>query len=247
MPENNDSGREAFDKLWQMIGMRYKSHPWHGLTIGEAAPDIINVFIEVIPSDTVKYEIDKTSGYLKIDRPQKYSNISPAPYGFIPQTYCKEETAKFCMEKTGRSGIVGDDDPLDICVLTEREITHGNIIVQAIPIGGFRMLDEQEADDKIIAVLKSDEVYQGWEDITDLPANIVNRLKHYFLTYKQLPGEEPKCEITHTYGREEALEVIRRSQKDYQRHYGNLEDALSLTLLEAFDFLRKREEMMKKL
>jgi len=247
MPENTNSGREAFDKLWQMIGMRYKSHPWHGLAIGEAAPEIINVFIEVIPSDTVKYEIDKTSGYLKIDRPQKYSNISPAPYGFIPQTYCKEETAKFCMEKTGRSGIVGDDDPLDICVLTEREITHGNIIVQAIPIGGFRMLDEQEADDKIIAVLKSDEVYQGWEDVSDLPTNIVNRLRHYFLTYKQLPGEEPKCEITHTYGREEAHEVIRRSQQDYEQHYGNLEDTLSLTLLEAFDFLRQQEKMTKNL
>ncbi len=247
MPKNNEFGREAFDKLWQMIGMRYKSHPWHGLSIGEAAPKTVNVFIEVIPSDTVKYEIDKTSGYLKIDRPQKYSNISPAPYGFIPQTYCKEETAAFCMEKTGRTGIVGDNDPLDICVLTEREITHGNIIVQAIPIGGFRMLDEQEADDKIIAVLKSDEVYQEWKDITALPVNIINRLKHYFLTYKQLPGEEPKCEITHIYDRQEAQEVVRRSQQDYQKHYGKLEDALSLTLWEAFDFLRQQEEMKKNL
>lgn len=245
MFEPNNPGQEAFDKIWQMIGLRYTSHPWHGISIGKDAPDVISVFIEVIPSDTVKYEIDKTSGYLKIDRPQKYSNISPAPYGFIPQTYCKEETAAFCMEKTGRTGIVGDDDPLDICVLTEREITHGNIIVQAIPIGGFRMLDQNEADDKIIAVLKSDEVYQGWKDISDLPPNIVNRLKHYFLTYKQLPGEDPKCEITHIYGREEAHEVIRRSQKDYRNHYGNLENALSLTLLEAFDFLQRREKMMK--
>jgi len=152
-------GQEAFSKIWKMIGLRYKSHPWHGVEIGTDAPSIVTSFIEVIPSDTVKYEVDKSSGYLKIDRPQKFSNIVPALYGFVPQTYCKDQVAEFCMEKTGREGIVGDDDPLDICVLTEREITHGNILVQAKPIGGLRMIDGGEADDKIIAVLKNDEVY----------------------------------------------------------------------------------------
>lgn len=239
--------KNAFNKIWKMIGLRYKSHPWHGIHIGQNAPEQVRAFIEVIPSDTVKYEVDKVSGYLKIDRPQKFSNIVPALYGFVPQTICKEEVAAYCMEKTGRKDIVGDDDPLDICVLTEREITHGNIIVSAIPIGGFRMIDNGEADDKIIAVLKRDEVYSQWNDITDLPKTILDRLQHYFLTYKQLPGEAPKCEITDVYGREEALEVIRRSQNDYNKLYGNLEEALSLTMLEAFQFAQRSQDMLNKL
>lgn len=236
--------QKAFMNLWKMIGLRYKSHPWHGIEIGEQAPELVNSFIEVIPSDTVKYEVDKTTGYLKIDRPQKFSNIVPALYGFIPQTYCKDQVANFCMEKTGRTDIVGDDDPLDICVLTEREVTHGNIIVHAIPIGGFRMIDDGEADDKIIAVLKSDQVYGKWNDISDVPDMIIRRLQHYFLTYKQLPGDKPKCEITDIYGREEALEVIRRSQEDYNASYGDLEGALSLTLMEAFNFGKRQQEML---
>jgi len=72
-------------------------------------------------------------------------------------------------------------------------------------------------------------------------------LKHYFLTYKQLPGEEPKCEITHTYGREEAIEVIEASMRDYNKVYGNLEEALSLTLFEAFNFSNRQQNMLKDL
>ncbi len=239
--------KESFNKLWKMIGLRYKSHPWHGIEIGEKAPELVTSFIEVIPSDTVKYEVDKTTGYLKIDRPQKFSNIVPALYGFIPQTLCTKHVAEYCMEQTGRKEIKGDNDPLDICVLTEREVTHGNIIVHAIPIGGFRMIDGGEADDKIIAVLRSDEVYGNWDDVSDMPTTILNRLQHYFLTYKQLPGEQQKCEITHVYGREEAHEVIRRSQKDYDNTYGNLEEALSITMLEAFQFAQRRQDIMKTL
>jgi inorganic pyrophosphatase len=239
--------QQSFDKIWQMIGLRYKSHPWHGLKVHEKSPEIVTSFIEVIPSDTVKYEVDKQSGYLMIDRPQKFSNIVPALYGFIPQTYCKDEVARYCMEKTGRKNIVGDDDPLDICVLTERVVTHGNIIVNAVPIGGFRMIDGGEADDKIIAVLSNDEVYSKWRDISDVPPTVLNRLRHYFLTYKQLPGEEPKCEITHVYGVAEAHEVIRHSQKDYEAKYGNLESALSLTLFEAFNFALRQQNMLKDL
>lgn len=237
----------AFQKIWKMVGLRYKSHPWHGIEIGANAPEIVTAFIEIIPSDTVKYEIDKRTGYLKVDRPQKFSNIVPALYGFVPQTYCKENVAAFCMEKTGRTGIVGDDDPLDICVLTEREITHGDIIVQAIPIGGFRMIDNGEADDKIIAVLKHDDVYGQWNDIAQLPPSIVNRLKHYFLTYKQLPGGKQQCEITHVYGREEALAVIEASRKDYQAAYGDLEDVMSLTLLEMMNTGQRQQDLLKML
>ena len=234
----------SLEKLWKMLGLRYKSHPWHGVEIGEDAPDILTAFVEVIPSDTVKYEVDKKSGYLKIDRPQKFSNIVPALYGFVPQTLCLDRVAEYCMEKSGKEGIVGDDDPLDICILTEREVTHGNILVQAIPIGGLRMIDGGEADDKIIAVLKSDELYGHWRDIKDMPASILKRLRHYFLTYKQMPEDDPKIEITDIYGREEAHEVIRRSQSDYQQRYGNLEDALTLTLLEATAFGQRQQDLL---
>ena len=126
----------------------------------------------------------------------------------------------FVMKRCGKPVEKGDGDPLDICVLTERHITSGDIILEAIPIGGFRMIDKGEADDKIIAVLKQDEVYGNLKDVSDCPETLINRLKHYFLTYKNMPGQELKTvEITHTYGREEAQEVIRRSMRDYDRQY----------------------------
>ena len=192
----------------------FKPHPWHGIPIGKGAPGKITAFIEMVPSDTCKYEIDKFSGYLKIDRPQKFSNIIPALYGFIPQTYCGIKTAKFAGEKAERK-LQGDCDPLDICVFTEREIPHVDILVDARIIGGMRMIDGGEADDKIIAVLAQDEIYD-FDDIKDAPQRLINRLKHYFLTYKQIPGEEDaQCEITHIYGSEEAKEVLRLSMEDY--------------------------------
>lgn len=198
---------------------QYKTHPWHGIEIGDQSPEVITCFVEVVPSDTVKYEIDKVSGYLKIDRPQKYSNICPALYGFIPKTYSSERVAAFCNERTGRNNIVGDKDPIDICILAERVITHGDILVNALPIGGFRMIDEGEADDKLIAVLKNDSVYGKYTSIKDCPESIINRLKHYFLTYKDLPGNKRDCEITDVYDREDAYEVIRRGVEDYRQHF----------------------------
>jgi inorganic pyrophosphatase len=198
----------------------YKAHPWHGISIGKNAPEIVTAFIEIVPTDTVKYEIDKESGYLKIDRPQKFSNVVPALYGFIPQTYCDKLVAEFASEKSGKKVEKGDGDPLDICVLSERSITHGDIILQAIPIGGIRLIDKGEADDKIIAVLQGDEIYKQWTDIKDCPEAIINRLKHYFLTYKNIPGTgQPTCEISNIYGKEEAYEVINKSREDYKNCY----------------------------
>lgn len=220
--------KEYKDPLWHLLNHRYSSHPWHGISIGPNAPEVVTSFIEMTPHDTVKYEIDKESGFLKLDRPQKYSNVFPALYGFVPKTFCDTSIAEYCMEKTGRTGIVGDGDPLDICVLTERNITHGNILLKAIPIGGFRMIDGGEADDKIVAILQGDEVYSKWKDIDDVPSSIIERLRHYFLTYKDIPGaKNRKIEITDVYGREEALEVVRRSANDYQARYGSLEEELS--------------------
>jgi inorganic pyrophosphatase len=202
-----------------MNTLKYKSHPWHGVNIGDQAPAIVTAFIEITPSDTVKYEIDKESGILKVDRPQLFSNVVPALYGFIPQTYCKDEIAALCMQQSGLSGITGDNDPLDILVLTEHRIVRGDILVQAIPIGGLKMIDDHQADDKIIAVLQKDAMYAHIEDIFQLPETILQRLKHYFLTYKLFPGKTQPVEIPNVYGRDEALRVIQAAMKDYDDNY----------------------------
>ena len=131
------------------------------------------------------------------------------------------------MEKTGMKGITGDGDPIDICVLTEKTISHGDILVRAIPIGGFRMIDGSQADDKIIAVLRNDATYGDYKNIDDCPDIVIERLKHYFLTYKDLPGKESETEITHTYNAEEAHEVIKKSMEDYHHRFDNLEVALA--------------------
>ena len=193
-----------------------KAHPWHGVSPGWNVPETLTAFIEIVPTDTVKYEIDKLSGYLKVDRPQQFSNVCPSLYGFIPRTYCGRRVAEFCMARTGRRGIAGDGDPMDVCVLTEKSIGHGDLLVQAIPIGGLRMIDEKEADDKIIAVMRDDQLYGHLTDIAQCPPSVIERLRHYFLTYKHAPGSpEHRVEITHVYGRDEAFEAIRRSQQDY--------------------------------
>lgn len=211
-----------------LMGMMFRAHPWHGISIGEDAPKILNAYIETVPSDTVKYEIDKVTGFLRVDRPQKFSNICPTLYGFIPQTYCSESVAELCMQRSGRTGIVGDHDPLDICVLTEKLIPHGDILLRAIPIGGIRMIDRGEADDKIIAVMNNDALYGRWTDISDCPESFLDRLMHYFLTYKDLPDAKKRnCEITGLYDRQEAEEVIRRCQGDYKKHFPDSYNYLS--------------------
>lgn len=194
----------------------FRAHPWHGVELGADAPAIVTAYIEIVPTDTVKYELDKTTGLLKVDRPQRFSNVCPSLYGFLPRTLCADRVGAFCRDQTGRGHIVGDGDPMDICVLTEKSIGHGDLLVQAIPIGGLRMLDANEADDKIIAVMQDDALYGGLKDIGECPSAVTERLKHYFLTYKNVPGSEDHAvEITHVYGREEAFAVIRASQADY--------------------------------
>ena len=193
-----------------------KAHPWHGIPMGEKAPQEVTVFIEIVPRDTVKYEVDKETGYLKIDRPQQYSNVVPANYGFIPQTYCAERIANLARENSeGFEISKGDGDPLDILVLSEHHIPRGDIILKARPIGGFCLIDGGEADDKIIATLIGDKVYENYTDLEKLPEGIVNRLQHYFLTYKQLPSEPKKCEIAFSYGREQSYDVIKAAIADY--------------------------------
>ncbi|HSB11671.1 MAG TPA: inorganic pyrophosphatase [Blastocatellia bacterium] len=219
------------DPIWKLMGLLFQSHPWHGVPIGDDWPDIVTAYVEIVPTDTVKYELDKTSGLLKIDRPQRFSNVCPSNYGLVPQTYCGEKVAELFGKRSGRSGIVGDGDPLDICVLSDRTISHSNLLLKAIPIGGLSMLDGEEADDKIIAVMEGDVVYGLWRDVSECPRSVVDRLTHYFLTYKQAPGSETtKCEITGVYGREAAHEVIRAAHDDYLARFADIEEVLAAEL-----------------
>jgi inorganic pyrophosphatase len=212
----------------------FRAHPWHGIHIGDEAPEVVNSYIEIVPADTVKYELDKPTGHIKVDRPQKFSNVYPTLYGLIPQTYCGDKIAEFCMQKSSQTGIVGDGDPLDICVLAEKFFTRGDILLKVRPIGGLRMIDGGEADDKIIAVMRGDAIYGHMRDIHECPPAQIDRLNHYFLTYKDAPGARKReAEITHVYGREEAHEVIERSQEDYAETFGDLKTM--------FDSLRTKE------
>ena len=211
----------ADEQLRDLLALMFQAHPWHGIAPGRAAPEIVNAYIELVPTDTVKYELDKPAGHLRLDRPQRFSSLCPTPYGFIPQTFCGAEVAKLCEERTGQTGIRGDGDPMDICVLTEKTITHAFLLVHAKPIGGLRMIDGDEADDKIVAVLADDLVFGKIEDIKDVPDGMIDRLRHYFLSYKQLPQDAPRrVEIADVYGRTEAYDVIRRSIADYRARYG---------------------------
>ena len=138
----------------------WRPHPWHGLPVGPEPPRRVNAFIEITPHDLVKYEIDKESGYLRLDRPQRTSAHPPSLYGFVPRTYCGKRVAKL-MEDAEE----GDGDPLDICVLCERPVARAEILLEARILGGLPMVDDGEADDKLIAVLESDHV---WGHIGDI-------------------------------------------------------------------------------
>jgi inorganic pyrophosphatase len=195
---------------------RWRPHPWHGLELGPQAPRVVTAYIEITPFDAVKYELDKTTGYLRVDRPQRGSAQPPALYGFIPRTYCGERIAALTDGEATR----GDGDPLDICVLSERPITRTDIILSARVVGGLQMIDAGEADDKIVAVLQNDLVWGECEELDDLPANLVERLTHYFSTYKLVPGADSPARIARRYGFEHAAKVIAAAVEDYAAEYG---------------------------
>lgn len=195
---------------------RWRPHPWHGLEVGKNPPHIVHAYIEITPFDLIKYEIDKTTGYLRVDRPQRTSSTPPALYGFIPRTYCDRHVA--ALSATAERG---DGDPLDICVLSERPINRSEVILNARVVGGLDVNDGGEADDKIIAVLENDNVWGNAQDISDLPPILVERLRHYFGTYKLLPGQPSELIVERLYDREHALKVIEAAMRDYQEEYGS--------------------------
>lgn len=171
------------------------NHPWHDVSIGQDAPNTVTGVIEIPKNCRAKYELDKDSGMLLLDR-VLYSSINyPSNYGFIPQTYCD------------------DNDPLDILVLSQIEIVP-MCLVEARPIGVMRMLDEGEMDDKIIAVAVNDMSVGHIKDVSELPAHSLKELRSFFEDYKKLEHKEVIVEDFQ--GREVAQEVIKQSMKDYK-------------------------------
>ncbi len=194
---------------------RWRPHPWHGLSVGPEPPRLVHAYIEITPFDLVKYEVDKITGYLRVDRPQSTSSQPPALYGFIPRTYGGRRVAALSEKATK-----GDGDPMDICVVSERPITKAEVLANAIVVGGLQVLDGGEADDKLIGVLENDNVWGGIKDISELPTILVERLRHYFSTYKLVRGEESLIDIEKAYGQEHALKVVEAAIQDYTEEYG---------------------------
>jgi inorganic pyrophosphatase len=179
------------------------------------------VFVEITPFDLVKYEVDKASGYLKVDRAQRTSSLPPSIYGFIPQTYAGHSVSGLMPGATG-----GDLDPLDICVLSERPITRAEVLLHAKVVGGLPMLDGGEADDKILAVLRDDPVYGDITEIESVPEALVDRLIHYFSTYKRPRSGDHRVSVGDPYGRAHAESVVAAAMADYIREFRSSGDAV---------------------
>ena len=119
----------------------WRPHPWHGLSAGDDPPRRVHAFVEITPFDTVKYEIDKTTGYLRVDRPQYTSSLPPTLYGFIPRTRCGPRAAALTPGAERGCG-----DPLDVCVLGERPITRAELVLDVLVVGGITMVDDGAAE-----------------------------------------------------------------------------------------------------
>ncbi len=195
---------------------RWRPHPWHGLEIGPDPPNVVHAFIEITPQDLIKYEVDKTTGYLYVDRPQRTSSLSPVLYGFIPRTFCDKRVMQL-----SQGAKCGDGDPLDICVITERTINRSEIFLNAVVVGVLQLLDHGEADDKIIAVLENDLIYGHMRSIEELPNVIVERLAHYFRTYKMVEGEDLAIQIIGSSDADFAKKVVMAAIEDYDETYGH--------------------------
>lgn len=192
----------------------FRPHPWHGLRVGPDPPDRVYAYVEITPFSTVKYEVDKESGYLKVDRPQASSSLPPGPYGFIPRTWCGPRVAAL-------AGVSrGDQDPLDVCVVSERLVDQADVLLTARVVGGLVMVDDGEADDKILAVLERDPLWGEVTDLDQLPRGLVLRWAHYFRTYKlDAAGGQP-VEVRRTYGAEHARAVLQAAVEDYRVRHG---------------------------
>jgi inorganic pyrophosphatase len=172
-------------------------HAWHDVDLGERVPELIPVVIEVPKGCKTKYELDKKSGLIKVDRILFSSVHYPANYGFIPQTYCE------------------DHDPLDVLVLGQDPVVPLSILM-AKPIGLLKMVDQDEADDKVIAVHADDPEYAHYNSIAELPPHRMVEVKRFFEDYKALENKAVKVE--NFLGRTEAEDAIRKAVALYRKH-----------------------------
>ena len=208
---------KAAQPLWKLLGVLFKPHPWHGISPGDKAPSLLQCFVEVVPSDTLKYEIDKVSGYLRIDRPQKYSNICPALYGFVPQTYCGDSVAAFSSEKTGRT-LAGDGDPLDILVLMDSPAHVGCLI--EVRIIGVIIADQtdgakKETNDRLLGVAVHSYQHDHVNSMDDLSKTLLSQLEQFFVSYNKQRGK--KFKITGTGGPKKAISFLKKGIRAHKK------------------------------
>lgn len=173
-------------------------HPWHGIEPGKRAPEVVDCIIEVPRGSRNKYELDKKTGLLRLDRVLYSAVFYPANYGYIPQTYCD------------------DRDPLDILVLGQEPVVP-MCILTARPIGVMQMIDQDEEDDKIIAVHEHDPAFSHYRDINQLPQHTLFELQQFFEDYKKL--EHKHVRIERFKGCEDAQEILRCSMELYRRSF----------------------------
>lgn len=176
-------------------------HPWHDVHVGKEAPETVTAIIEVPRGSNVKYELDKHTGLIRVDRTLFSSVFYPANYGFLPQTHCD------------------DNDPLDILVLGQEPLIP-LCLVDARPIGLMRMVDQGEADDKVIAVQASDQEYNHYKSIDQLPPHRLKTLRRFFEDYKTLEGKTVKVEGFQS--AQAALEVVNESIEMYRKNRDSL-------------------------
>ncbi len=175
-------------------------NPWHNVSPGENLDKEVNGIIEIPKGKRAKYELDKDSGMLILDRVLYSAMYYPANYGFIPQTYCD------------------DKDPLDILVISQIDVVPMCLVPSKV-IGVMRMIDNGEADDKLIAVAAGDPSVNHFNDISELPEHFISELRSFFEDYKKL--ENKTVVVEDFQGREVAQEILQDSLKQYQEKFGD--------------------------
>lgn len=171
---------------------------WHEISAGDEVPDIINVIVEIPKGSKNKYEIDKETGLIKLDRAMKTSQDYPFDYGFVPQSLWE------------------DGDALDVILLTTYPLATG-ILVEARPVAVMRMIDGGEGDDKVIAVPKNDPRWEEVRDLADINKHTIKEIQHFLETYKSIEGKS--VVISGVEGREQALEAVKKGLQMYREKF----------------------------
>lgn len=173
-------------------------HPWHDVSIGSGAPAVVNAVIEIPKGSKAKYEIDKESGFVKLDRVLFSSVHYPTNYGFLPRT------------------LWGDGDPLDVLVISQVDLIPGCICAARI-IGAMQMVDGKDSDDKLLAVAAHDPAYNFWKDVSDVPRHMLDEIRNFFETYKRL--ERKHVSVHNTLDAAAAHAMVHQGLETYARAF----------------------------